>query len=206
VKEDSKDTQPLFDVGITDDDIYDAMKDITGYLDVTPGDLKELYRHAYRHAVERIAGSVRVRDVMTRAVYTVTTDTPLLEVAGLMAEKQISGVPVMDESGAIAGVISEKDFLSSMGSKDKTHIMAIIAQCLRGKGCVAVPIRTKKAGDLMTAPAVTVREDASVFDAMELFHERNINRAPVVNAAGDLAGIVSRADIMRAPGLSGKKG
>ncbi len=199
-----RDAQPLFDVTLTDDDIYDAMKDIQGYLDVTPGDLKELYRHAYRHAFERIAGSVLVRDVMTRSVYTVRTETPLLEVATLMAEKQISGLPVMGETGDIAGVISEKDFLSAMGSKDKIHIMAIVAQCLRGKGCVVMPIRAKKAEDLMSSPPVTVRDDMSVFDVMRLFREHSINRAPVTGTEGELVGIVTRTDLMQVSGV-GKK-
>jgi len=55
-------------VDISDEDIYEAMKDISGYLDITPADLKEVYLKAYRHAVTRLTRSVKVRDVMTRDV------------------------------------------------------------------------------------------------------------------------------------------
>jgi CBS domain-containing membrane protein len=182
---------------ISDDDIYEAMKDVPGYLDITPGDLMEVYKHAYRHALDRIATSLKAAAVMTEDVCVVKRDTPLAEVAGLMARKGISGVPVLEEDGKVAGIISEKDFLSRMGSKGKKHFMGIIAECLAGEGCVAVPIREKKAEDIMSAPAVTVYEHTPVIEIAKIFSEKNINRVPVIDEEGNLRGIVSRADIVR---------
>jgi CBS-domain-containing membrane protein len=69
------------------------MKEIPGYLDITPADLKDVYSHAYRHALDRIANSVRARDLMTRDVLTVKRETPLRDVAGILANNEISGVP-----------------------------------------------------------------------------------------------------------------
>jgi CBS domain-containing protein len=182
---------------ISDDDIYEAMKDVPGYLDITPNDLMEVYRHAYRHALDRIATSLKAAAVMTEDVCAVEKDTPLDQVAGLMADKGISGVPVLEANGKVVGVISEKDFLSRMGAKGKKHFMGIIADCLRGEGCIAVPIREKKAEDIMSAPAVTVHEHTPVVEIAKLFSEKNINRVPVIDAEGLLKGIVSRADIVR---------
>jgi CBS domain-containing protein len=192
------------EVTISDEDIYAAMKDIPGYLDVTPADLAEVFRFAYRHAYERIFGAVRAADIMTKSVFCVRKETPLIEVAEIMAEKEISGVPVLDEKGAVAGVISEKDFLARLGSRDRKHVMGIIAQCLKGRSYLAMPIRAKRAEDIMTSPAVTIREDAPIFEIMGLFTARNINRVPVVGKEGALLGIVSRADIIRAPLIKGK--
>ena len=186
------------DVEISDNDIYEAMKDIQGYLDITPADLKEIYKFAYRHALQRITQAVRAHDIMTTQVFSVNRTTPVMEVAELMAEKTVSGIPVLEEDGKVAGIISEKDFLSHMGSRDKTHFMAVVAECLKGKGCVAMPIRSQKAEDIMTSPAVTVKEDTSVIEIANLFTEKNINRIPVINEEGRLKGIVSRADIVRA--------
>ena len=192
------------DINISDNDIYEAMKDIPGYLDITPADLKEIYRFAYRHAVERITQSVRAHHIMTTRVFSVNRKTPVKEVAELMAEKRVSGIPVLDDDEKVAGIISEKDFLSHMGSRDKTHFMAVVAECLKGKGCVAMPIRLKKAEDIMTSPAFTVKEDTSVIEIANLFTEKNINRVPVINEEGRLAGIVSRADIVRASLMKAK--
>ncbi len=189
---------------ILDDDIYEAMKDITGYLDVTPGDLKELFRLAYRHALQRISSAVKAKDIMTMQVHSVRLDTSLKDVADLMAEKTISGVPVLDMKGKVTGVISEKDFLLHMGAKDTTHVMGVIADCLKGKGCAATPIRSVTAEKIMSSPAITVTEAATLFDIMDIFSRKHINRVPVVNDSNDLVGIVSRADIMRAQVMKGK--
>jgi CBS domain-containing protein len=184
---------------ISDDDIYEAMKDIQGYLDITPADLKEIYKFAYRHALKRITTYVKAHDIMTRKVFSVKRAAPVKEVAELMAEKSVSGIPVIEEDGKVAGIISEKDFLLHMGAGDKMHFMAVVAECLSGKGCVTMPISSKKAEDIMTSPAITVREDATVAGISNIFNEKKINRVPVVDSKGRLAGIVSRADVMRAP-------
>ena len=77
----NQDIEACVPVDISDDDIYEAMKDISGYLDITPGDFKEVYLKAYRHAVLRLTRSVRVTEVMTKDVAAVSGDTPLEVVA-----------------------------------------------------------------------------------------------------------------------------
>ncbi|MDA8239618.1 MAG: CBS domain-containing protein [Nitrospiraceae bacterium] len=185
------------EIEVSDEDIYEAMKDIQGYLDITPADLKEIYRLAYRHAFSRITTSVRAKDIMTAKVFSVKETATIQEVADLMAAEGISGLPVLDDNGKVAGVISEKDFLSSMGAKDKTHFMGVVAECLKG-GCVALPIRRKKAEDIMSSPPVTVGGEATVTEIARLFAEKNINRVPVTDGEGNLMGIVSRGDIVHA--------
>lgn len=183
---------------ITDGDILEALKEIQGYLDITPADLKEIYRLAFRHALERVRRPVTAGEIMTRRVHHVGVGTPLAEVADLMARQGVSGVPVLDEAGRVAGVISEKDFLRRMGSADTAHIMDVIAACLGGRGCAALPIRGRVAADIMKAPAITVREDTSTLEIMRIFTTMHINRVPVIDGSGKLDGIVSRADILRA--------
>jgi CBS domain-containing protein len=113
---------------------------------------------------------------MTTKVFSVKRETPLTEVAELMARENISGLPVVDEDGKPAGIISGKDFLAHMGSGDKTHFMSVVAECLTGKSCVATPIRSQKAEDIMTSPAVTVKEDIPAIEIATIFTKKNINR------------------------------
>jgi CBS-domain-containing membrane protein len=183
-------------VDISDDDVYDAMKEIPGYLDITPGDFKEVYRFAYQHAVERLS-SVKAGDAMVREVVTVTRKTPLVQVAEVMAGHGISGVPVVEEGERVVGVISEKDFLARMGEQDAKTFMGVVAECLKGKGCVAVPIKGQNAEDIMTSPAVTVNEETSIMEIASILTGQNINRVPVIDRKGHLVGIISRADIVR---------
>ena len=184
-------------VNMSDEDILDAMKSIPGYLDITPGDFKEIFGYAYRHAVERIAQSLLAKDVMTAKVISVTPTTSLKETALAMATHGISGIPVIDEREAVVGVISEKDFLFHMVEKKTHSIMHIIAQCLSTKGCMAIPMRTGHAKDIMTSPAQTVSESTPIFEIASIFAEKDINRVPVLDKDGHLVGIVARADIFR---------
>ncbi|MCK5505944.1 MAG: CBS domain-containing protein, partial [Thermodesulfovibrionia bacterium] len=113
------------------------------------------------------------------------------------------GVPVIEEDRKVAGVISEKDFLSRMGGKSSGSFMGVVAKCLKGKACVAIPIRAKKAEEIMTSPAITVKEDSTLRNIADLFKERKINRVPVVDDTGCLIGIGSRGDIIEVPLLRG---
>jgi CBS domain-containing membrane protein len=188
--------------GLSDEDIYEAMKEIPGYLDITPGDFKELYQIACRLALKRITQSVTADDIMTRDVVTVKRQTPLLDVAKLMADKGVAGVPVIEEDGRVAGIIAERDFLVRMGALGTESFMGVVEKCLMGKGCVAAPIRAQKAEDVMTSPVVTVQAETISLDISNLFRERKINRVPVVDNKGRLIGIVSREDIVHSPLIS----
>jgi CBS domain-containing membrane protein len=184
-------------VDISDDDIFQAMRDISGYLDITPGDFKEVYLNAYRHAIIRLTRSVKAADVMTREVAFVRENTPLKEVAELMAVRKISGVPVVVDDGKVVGMISEKDFLTAMGAGQTDTFMAVVAQCLLGKGCLAAPTRAGLARDIMSSPAITVVKETPVLEVAALLTEKKINRVPVVDDKGMMIGIVSRADALR---------
>ncbi len=188
---------------IADQDIVDAMSEIPGYLDITPGDFKEVYLKAYEHAVRRLTRSLQVHEVMTRQVVSVRAQTPLRLTAELMAKNRVSGVPVISDDGTVAGVVSEKDFLVHMGAGTAGTFMEVVAECLKGGGCVAAPIRAATAGDIMTSPAITIPETASVAETAALFNERSINRAPVVDGNGVMTGIISRDDILFPTGIGG---
>jgi CBS-domain-containing membrane protein len=185
-------------IDLKEEDILAAMEEIPGYLDITPRDFKEVYALAFRHAWERLNREITVAEIMTREVVAVMSHTHLAEVAEAMGKQGVSGVPVLDERRKVVGVVSEKDLLRAMGVKESENFMTLLAACLRTKGCVALPIKKQIAADLMSAPAVTVTPETPVGELAQIFASRGINRAPVVDAAGNLVGIVSRGDLVRA--------
>jgi CBS domain-containing membrane protein len=189
---------PRAKIDLQEDDIVAAMQEIPGYLDITPRDFKEIYTLAFQHALERLKREVTVAEIMSREVVGVKPYTPLAEVAGAMGQRGVSGVPVVDDSNRVVGVVSEKDFLRRMGVEDSQNFMTLVASCLRSKGCVALPIKKQTAEDLMSSPAVTVTPETRVRDLAELFAARHINRAPVTDAEGRLVGIVTRGDLVKA--------
>ena len=183
-------------VDISDDDVMKAMKSMQGYIDITPADFREVYRIAYALAQDRLMHALKAADIMTTPVHVVHLDTDLIATATLLAEKGISGAPVIDREDSVIGVISEKDFLRKMGADQSGSFMQVIAHCLKNKGCVATPMVNRTAGDVMTAPAITVRADISIGRISVLMIEKNINRLPIVDAAGKPVGIVTRSDLV----------
>jgi CBS domain-containing membrane protein len=182
---------------ISDKDIYDAMKDIHGYLDVTPQDIKEIYLLAYRHAIERLANSVRAKDIMMEEVVVIGPETPIGEIAEVMARHGISGVPVV-ENGRLVGMVTERDLLKQLNVEGLSTLADLLAAFLKGKGCASPSLQHKKAGEIMTSPVRTINEETPLAEIAHLFSTQQINRAPVLSGDGTLVGIVSRNDIVRA--------
>jgi CBS domain-containing membrane protein len=180
---------------ISDKDVLEAMKSMEGYIDITPGDFREVYRVAYRLAMNRLLNAAKARDVMRTPVLVVEADMDLIDTAAFLAARRISGAPVVDR-GDLVGVISEKDFLTTMGGGQIHSFMEVISQCLKNKGCIVIPMRNQKARDIMTSPAVIATEDMSVSEISGIFTKNNINRIPIVGHGGKLVGIVTRSDLL----------
>ncbi len=139
-----------------------------------------------------------IEQFMTTRVFSARKEGSLAEVATILADNDISGLPVVNGQMQVVGVISEKDFLRSMTTTRETNFMELIAECIGVKGCPALSIQGQTAGDIMSAPAVTVRPETSLIQVSELFSRHFINRVPVVDRENRLLGILSRDDIVRA--------
>ncbi|HUN34500.1 MAG TPA: CBS domain-containing protein [Trebonia sp.] len=132
-----------------------------------------------------------VRDVMTTAVVTVERGTPYKEVARLLADNGVSGFPVLDQEGLVVGVVTEANLLAEE-EKRAWERMAIPGHGLRPQQHPAMT-----AGELMSAPAITIGPDATVASAARAMNTRGVRRLPVVGSDGRLLGIVSRRDLLR---------
>jgi CBS domain-containing protein len=136
--------------------------------------------------------SRRVSDVMATSVVTVDRATPYKEVARLLAEHRISGMPVLKMGREVAGVVTEADLLAA---EAKT------ARRLRSVGRRHLPSRAGRhpaltAGELMTAPAITVGPQVTVHAAGRLMSTRHVRLLPVVDEDARLIGVVSRRDLL----------
>jgi CBS domain-containing protein len=140
---------------------------------------------------------MRIADVMTTDVITVRPETPLREVASLLAADRISGVPVVDAAGTLLGVVSEADILYKERRRDDPRgVVARVLGPVSPEDSLKLEART--AVEAMTAPALTVRQDATVSAAAGVMLDEGVNRLPVVARDGSLIGIVTRADLVRA--------
>jgi CBS domain-containing protein len=140
---------------------------------------------------------VKIHEVMTKDVLTIGPEAPLRDVAALLVEKGVSGLPVCDEQRRVVGVVSEGDILfKEQGEQPRSGgPLAWLVDATSYDSAVKAQART--AGETMSAPAVTIGPDRTVAEAARMMLEQGVNRLPVVK--GDqLVGIVTRADLVRA--------
>jgi CBS domain-containing protein len=139
---------------------------------------------------------MKVEEIMTTDVLSVTPETSLKDVAGLLVEMRISGVPVVGEDRRVLGVLSESDILYKERPRpeEKPLLLRLLG---RGDPSLRTKPEAMTAGEAMTSPAITIERFAPVSAAAERMLEARVHRLPVVNR-GQLAGIVTRADLVRA--------
>lgn len=141
---------------------------------------------------------LKARDVMTTPVITVRPQTPVGEVARLMLEHRISGLPVVEDNGTLAGIVTESDLLRKASGPSPLQRLAWLKpeqaqeleQHLRR-------YEAKVAADMMTRPVVTADEDTPLRELARLMVDRRINRVAIVRR-GQVVGIVTRHDILKA--------
>jgi CBS domain-containing protein len=143
--------------------------------------------------------SLSARDLMTADVITVPPETPVVAMARLLAERGISAVPVLDNSGVLLGLVTEADLIRRLaGQEDRPQGWFTSLFADPGKQAERYA-RTHgaTARDVMTEEVVTVEEDATATQIAHLMEEKQIRRVLVVKD-GRLSGLVSRADLLRA--------
>ena len=184
-------------VDISEQDVIEAMKRIPGYIDITPGDFKEVYQAAYSLALKRLFNSLTARSIMSKSILFVEQEMALVDAAHLLAQKKISGGPVVNLEGRVVGVVSEKDFLKEMGFGATPSFMQIATHCLNSKSCMIGRLRNRSVGDIMTKPPITARPEMTIGTISSLFAERHINRLPIIDTDGRPVGIVTRTDLAK---------
>ncbi len=153
---------------------------------------------------------MRAMDVMTTNVITVSPDTSVQEVAKILSERNISGVPVVDAQNRLVGIVSEGDLLHRVetgtdrrtGRRRSWWLDTVGSDEELARAYVKSHGRTAK--DVMTSEVTSVSETTELADIANLLETRRIKRVPVVRD-GKLVGIVSRANLVRALAAAGSR-
>jgi CBS domain-containing protein len=142
---------------------------------------------------------MRAHQIMTRKVISVKPDTSIADAANIMLQQHISGLPVVNETGKLVGIISEGDFIrrAEIGTQRKRGPWLTF---LVGPGRAAtdyVHEQGRNVGEIMTSDPLTVTEDATLEAIVEVMEKNHVKRLPVLRGE-QLVGIVTRVNLLRA--------
>ena len=143
-----------------------------------------------------------VADVMTANPLTISPEAPLQEAIQTLAEKKISGLPVVDDKGKLVGIISESDLMwQETGVEAPPYIMFLDSVIY-----LQNPARHEKeihkalgqtVAEVMSENPLSVKPNLSVKEAARIMHEKKVRRLPVIDDKTQLVGIITQGDVIR---------
>lgn len=151
---------------------------------------------------------ITARDIMKADVVTIGPTATVRELAELLSTHEISGVPVVDESGDLVGVVTEGDVILQDADLHFPHYLQFLDSIIYLESVRKFEERFRKTfgnrvADVMSTEVVTVSPDASIHEVTTLMADNGVNRLPVLEE-GRLVGIITRGDVVRA--IAGRTG
>jgi len=119
---------------------------------------------------------LEAKDIMTKQVVCIRKDTPIFEAIRMMADNNITGIPVIDDDSTLVGMLSEQDVLRLFHTYDDE--------------------RDRTVNDFMTQPAIHFEENEPLLDVCYCLRDNSIRRVPVTSN-GKVTGVISRSDILK---------
>ena len=140
---------------------------------------------------------ITAKDIMTREVITISPDTDIAQVAKLLLAKRINGIPVVNDTGELLGILCQSDLIIQQKNIPIPSLFTLLDGYIPLTSSKKLDrevdkIMATKAADAMTANPVTVHPDTGIEEIAALMVEKNYHTLPVVDA-GKLVGIVRRA-------------
>jgi CBS domain-containing protein/PII-like signaling protein len=172
---------------------------VLGRLDVLKSVATGYARRTTSHAVPLPQAHRIVAEVMERQVPTVVETAPLADVVGKLLDSAVKRVIVVDASGKLAGIITDTDIVARVDPGQRPGLLTLLRSHWSAEAQRQVQrAYGQRAVDVMTSPAVTVRDTAPVLDALTLTVELHVKRLPVTDADGRVVGMVSRPALLAA--------
>ena len=149
----------------------------------------------------RGATMLKVKDIMTTEIITVSPDTEIVKATKLLLENRINGVPVLDETGRLVGILCQSDLIAQQRKLPIPSFFTLLDGLipLISKKQIDKQVRKIAAvtvAEAMTPNPVTVQPDTNIEEVAALMVDRNFHTIPVVDE-GELVGIVGKEDILR---------
>lgn len=146
--------------------------------------------------------SLTAADIMTKEVITINKDASIDELSEILLKNKISGLPVLDEDNKLAGIVTEADIIVKDTDLQFPRYFKLLDAIIYLESLNRFRKNLKKhlavkVEEIMTRKVRTVKPETPVSEIAKIMLDNRINRLPVINKDGGLAGIVTRADIVR---------
>ncbi len=119
---------------------------------------------------------LEAKDIMTRNVICIKKDTPVVDAIKILSEKNITGIPVVEDNMTLLGILSEQDVLRLFHTYEDE--------------------KERTVNDFMTQPAVHFEEEERLLDVCYCLRDNSIRRVPITSN-GKVVGVISRSDILK---------
>ena len=144
-----------------------------------------------------------VAEVMTHDPIVVNRDTPLEEAIKILAERRISGLPVVDSAGKLVGILSEGDLMWRESGVTPPPYIMVLDSVIYLENPARYQRELHKAlgqtvGEVMSDRPQSIKPEKSLQDAAKLMHDKGVHRLPVVDETGKVTGVLTRGDVIRA--------
>jgi len=182
-------------------DFQQALQSMDTYMDITVDDLMTLAQRAEQFASRRNTSAIGVSQVMSQPVRTVHPQTPLAEAAHLMISERISGLPVVDDAGALVGIITEADFLRALGvpahqpHQTLWQTLESLLSHLTHHGELEAP--DTPVTEHMVKNVVCVHPGQDLHDVIEVMKRNSVKRVVVCDDQRRVIGMITRSDLVR---------
>ena len=145
---------------------------------------------------------LKAQDIMTSGVHTVEKAMPVNELAKLLSEKKISGVPVVDEEDNLVGIVTENDLIDQAKKVHIPTVMALFDSFVFLENPERLEKDLKKmsastVGDICSSNVVTVNADTPVDELATIMAEKKVHTIPVLDHEGAMIGVIGKSDIIR---------
>jgi CBS domain-containing protein len=144
----------------------------------------------------------QAKDIMTKRVLTVEKGTPVHVIYRIFLKNNIMGVPVVDKSNKVIGIVTERDLAVRAEELDTPASVNLLGSIIYLDDVDKYNHMLKKklgelAVDVMTTPAFTLQEETSLSEILKFMDQHKVNRIPIVDGQDKLTGIITRTDIIK---------
>lgn len=181
----------------TDEDLDRALARYNQALNISRSELAQVLEYTENATYERILGATLCRDIMSRDPIAVSPDTPQPQAWEIIRSNKLKALPIVDDRHHLLGIATASDFAdSSLASATPAPGPRGLRALLRRRKPKTPDAPT--VADIMTSPVTHASEDAPISSLIPLFAQQRLRHIPVLDASGQLTGIVTQSDLLQA--------